>query len=64
MAASWERFATTAPALASAGRRLMDATGIAFLATLRRDGSPRLHPIVPIFTSERLCVFINPASPK
>jgi hypothetical protein len=62
--AGWGAFAASAPSLATAGRRLLDATGIAFLATVRRDGAPRLHPIVPIFSGDGLYVAVNSLSPK
>jgi hypothetical protein len=32
--------------------------GMGFLATLRKDGSPRLHPVCPALTEEGLYVFI------
>jgi hypothetical protein len=62
--AGWGEFTASAPSLATAGRRLLDATGIAFLATVRRDGAPRLHPIVPIISGDGLYVAFNSISPK
>ncbi|MGH9175000.1 MAG: pyridoxamine 5'-phosphate oxidase family protein [Vicinamibacterales bacterium] len=62
--ANWSAFEADAPDLAGAGRRLIDATGIVFLATVRRDGAPRLHPIVPIFAGEGIYVAIPASSPK
>jgi hypothetical protein len=40
--ASWEEFAGQAPELAGAARRLMDRRKHKVLATLRKDGSPRV----------------------
>ena len=37
--------------------------GLAFLATVRPDGRPRLHPICPLIADEGLFAFIVP-SPK
>ncbi len=37
--------------------------GLAFLATVRRDGRPRVHPMCPIITDDGLFAFIVP-SPK
>jgi hypothetical protein len=37
---------------------------IAFLATARRDGSPRLHPFCPVLAAGRLFAAIPRASPK
>jgi len=37
--------------------------GLGFLATVRPDGSPRLHPMWPLLTEDELLAFIIP-SPK
>lgn len=37
---------------------------VAFLATARRDGSPRLHPFCPVLATGRLLAAIPRASPK
>jgi len=37
---------------------------LAFLATIRKDGGPRLHPVCPVLSNERLYLLITPASPK
>ena len=37
--------------------------GLAFLATVRPDGNPRLHPMCPIITDDGMFAFIIP-SPK
>jgi hypothetical protein len=51
--------------MASGGRSLLYrfGVGLAFLATVRPDGGPRLHPICPIIPSGRLFAMIIP-SPK
>jgi hypothetical protein len=63
---TWKDFATAAPELAQAGRGLLNqfGVGLAFLATLRPDGAPRLHPVCPVISGERLYVLITPTSPK
>jgi Pyridoxamine 5'-phosphate oxidase len=38
--------------------------GLAFLATVRQDGAPRLHPVCPVLSNDRLFVLITPTSPK
>jgi hypothetical protein len=38
--------------------------GLAFLATVRKDGAPRLHPVCPVLSDDRLFVLIIPTSPK
>jgi hypothetical protein len=64
MPATWGMFAESAPHLAGTGLRLIEHFGMVFLATLRRSGAPRLHPVVPIIGLGGLHVFIGPESPK
>ena len=63
--ASWSTFAAADPTLAAAIRALFEqyGPGLAYLATIRPDGAPRLHPVSPVFTDEGLYCFIV-ASPK
>ena len=63
---TWQSFAAAAPELAQLGRGLLTqfGVGLAFLATVRRDGAPRLHPVCPVLSDERLFVLITPESPK
>jgi hypothetical protein len=62
---SWAEFAHARPDLAEAGRRLLYqfGVGLGFLATVRPDGGPRLHPMCPLVTEEALVGFLQP-SPK
>jgi hypothetical protein len=62
----WGDFASAAPAIADAGRTLLYqyGPGLAFLATLRGDGAPRLHPVCPVVCDGGLYVFIGNHSPK
>ena len=60
---SWKALEASDPDLATAGaKRLSD--GYAFLATTRRDGSPRVHPVSPLVGQGHLFIFMDPASPK
>jgi hypothetical protein len=43
--APWAELARQAPDLAAAGESLFRAFTIGYLATLRADGSPRIHPV-------------------
>jgi hypothetical protein len=63
---TWKEFAAAAPDLADVGRLLLFQfkVGLAFLATVRKDGAPRLHPVCPVLSSNRLFVLILPTSPK
>jgi Pyridoxamine 5'-phosphate oxidase len=61
---SWGELAAQAPAIARVGRRLLEQTGIAFLATVRADGSPRVHPVCPLTLDDELLLGIIDRSPK
>jgi hypothetical protein len=60
---SWQALAEGQPALAEFGRKRL-ASGVAYLATIRKDGSPRVHPVTPIVGEGRLFLFMEPDSPK
>ena len=51
------------PDLAAAGRELFYqwGVGLGFLATTTKRGAPRLHPICPSLTDDRLYAFIIPS---
>ena len=62
---TWGEFAAAAPEIAADGQRLFYRTriGEAFLATVRDDAPPRLHPIYVAILEGRLVAFLL-ASPK
>jgi len=61
--AGWATFESQAPALAAFGAGRL-AAAAAYLATVRKDGRPRVHPVAPIVGGGRLFVFMEPTSPK
>jgi len=64
---TWKEFATDERDLAETGRSLLfhgPGIGLAFLATVRKGGAPRLHPVCPVLSNDRLFVLVTPASPK
>ena len=61
--ATWAEFESASPPLADFGRGRIDA-GLAYLATVGRDGFPRVHPVTPIIGGGHLFLFIEPDSPK
>jgi hypothetical protein len=63
--ATWTAFEQAEPAMAAAGRKLLYQFGIGlgYLATVRKDGGPRVHPICPIQTGAGLYGLIA-KSPK
>jgi hypothetical protein len=62
---TWTDFSRQQPALADAGRRQLYqfGTGLAFLATVRTDGAPRVHPVCPVISDAGLHLLIV-AGPK
>jgi pyridoxamine 5'-phosphate oxidase-like protein len=62
--ASWSEFSAAAPSLATGIRALLQqyGPGMGYLATVRPDGGPRVHPVSPVLT-DQLYVFVI-ASPK
>ena len=54
------------PDMAAAGQRLLyqHGPGLAYLATVRADGAPRVHPVCPRIAEHQLWVFIGEPSPK
>ena len=60
---SWKSLEEQQPELASFGFKRLHCK-VAYLATLRKDGSPRVHPMTPIIAAGRLFVFMEPTSPK
>jgi len=63
--ASWSDFVAADPTLAAGIRALLQqyGPGMAYLATVRADGAPRIHPVSPVITDEGLyCFIVN--SPK
>jgi len=63
--ATWGEFEQANPTMAAAGRRLIQqfGVGLAYLATVRRDGGPRLHPVCAILCAGGLYSLVA-ASPK
>ncbi len=63
---SWKDFSRLEPALSSSGEShlFQFGPGLAFLATIRKDGGPRIHPVCPILYDGHLYVFIGPDTPK
>ncbi|WP_239676907.1 pyridoxamine 5'-phosphate oxidase family protein [Natronosporangium hydrolyticum] len=63
--ASWGEFAAAAPRLAGRARALLEqyGPGLAYLATIRSDGGPRVHPVAPVIAGDGLFCFLL-RSPK
>jgi hypothetical protein len=63
--ASWSDFAAASPQLAAGIRALLQqyGPGMGYLATVRPDGGPRVHPVSPVITEGGLYCFVV-TSPK
>jgi len=60
---SWGEFSKREPDLARFGAERL-AAAPAYLATVRRSGAPRVHPVTPILAGDGLFLFMEPTSPK
>jgi len=59
----WGEFAARESELARFGAGRLTAAP-AYLATVRRSGVPRVHPVTPILAGAGLFLFMEPTSPK
>ena len=64
--ATWSEFALASPDLAQRGRALLYQYGppLGYLATVRADGGPRIHPFCPVVTEGGLWAYVLRTSPK
>jgi hypothetical protein len=62
--ATWAELAAAEPGLAHAGERIFRAFTLAFLATVRADGGPRVHPVTITVHDGALYVFLVHGTPK
>jgi len=63
MSVLWSTFREAVPDLGDYGKRRLEGR-IAYLATIRPDGSPRVHPVSPFIAGYHLFVYMEPTSPK
>src|SRR5436305_8996204 len=61
--ATWNHFGNVNPEFAKFLKARLQGR-VSYLATIRADGSPRVHPIVVHFGEGELFIYMNPASPK
>ena len=60
---SWGEFASIQPEMAKFGEERLGYK-VMYLATIKPDGYPRLHPFTPFIGSGRLFAFMYSTSPK
>lgn len=61
---SWRALEEAAPEIAGLGRECLERSGVAMLATLRKDGWPRVAPVEAYVVDGRLVVGVMSRSPK
>jgi hypothetical protein len=59
---TWGEFAEARPEMAQVLLGLLDWIPITYLATVRRGGSPRVHPVCPIIAGRRMFVAVAGSS--
>jgi hypothetical protein len=62
--ATWGEFAAAAPELAATGERIFGAFTLAYIATVRADGGPRVHPVTITVHDGGLYAFLVQGTPK
>jgi hypothetical protein len=60
----WRDLEEAAPEIARLGIERLQATGVALLGTIRRDGSPRISPVEPYLAEGHLLIGLMTRSPK
>src|SRR4051794_28013963 len=61
---SWSEVTEQAPEIAVLAKTRIEVTGLAFLATIRKDGSPRISGIEPSFFGDDLWIGMMDGSLK
>jgi hypothetical protein len=60
---TWKILEDQQPELVAFGAERLNGK-VAYLATIRKDSSPRVHPMTPIIGQGHFFVFMEPTSPK
>lgn len=60
---SWGELQLASPDIAEFGRQRLDGK-VAYLATVRENGNPRVHPVTAFLSSTRCFIFAEPDSSK
>ena len=62
-AVPWEVLEREDVSLAAFGQKRLDGK-VSYLATLRKDGRPRAHPVTPVVGEGHVFIFLEPSSPR
>jgi hypothetical protein len=60
---TWQEFASAQPEMENFGEQRLRSR-VMYLATIKPDGYPRVHPFTPFVGSGHLFAFMEPTSPK
>jgi uncharacterized pyridoxamine 5'-phosphate oxidase family protein len=60
---SWSELESQAPEIAEFSKERLH-NKVAYLATIRKDGAPRVFPFTPIIGEGHFFIFMEPTSPK
>ena len=60
---SWSKLESQSPEIAEFSKVRLHGK-VAYLATVRKDSAPRVHPFTPIIGEGHFFVFMEPTSPK
>lgn len=60
----WSEFEQAQPQMAELLKGILGWIPIAYLATVKKNGDPRVHPVCPIFADGRMFIAVNETSPK
>jgi hypothetical protein len=60
---SWGELTEASPDIAEFGRKRLDGK-VAYLATIRSNGAPRVHPVTAFLSETRCFIFAEPDSSK
>jgi hypothetical protein len=61
---AWPEFARAAPELAERGAAMLRTFTLGYLATLRNDGSPRVHPVTVTVEDTGIYIYAVASTPK
>lgn len=61
---SWSELEAQDSQIARLGKRLLKSSSVAFLGTIRPDGTPRVHPVCPVLWKGELLLGLIDRTPK
>ena len=62
--ATWAEFEEAQPEMGALLKSILGWIPITYLATVKKNGDPRVHPVCPIFAENGMFIAVNETSPK